>query len=156
MKVPTPYQMASIRRARPDDLPAIQQCNLACLPENYPMHSYFFISLDCPQLSYVAEDYRGHVVGYVLGKIEEGNGHIVSVAVSRAYRKQGLATKLMLQVERAMKEVYSAEYVTLHVRETNRAAFTLYRDTLGFAVHKYEPGYYADGEGAYEMKKTLG
>lgn len=31
-----------------------------------------------------------------------------------------------------MLEVYDAEYVSLHVRRSNRAALTLYRDTLGF------------------------
>ena len=31
-----------------------------------------------------------------------------------------------------MKEEYGAKYMSLHVRETNRAAFSLYKDTLGF------------------------
>ena len=31
-----------------------------------------------------------------------------------------------------MKEVFDAKYVSLHVRESNRAALTLYRDRLGF------------------------
>lgn len=32
----------------------------------------------------------------------------------------------------AMIEVFNARYVSLHVRVTNRAALSLYRDTLGF------------------------
>jgi peptide alpha-N-acetyltransferase len=35
----------------------------------------------------------------------EPHGHITSLAVLRSYRKQGVATKLMLQAEQAMKEV---------------------------------------------------
>jgi peptide alpha-N-acetyltransferase len=31
--------------------------------------------------------------------------------------------------------------VSLHVRQTNRAAIGLYRDTLGFEVHEVEKGY---------------
>lgn len=31
-----------------------------------------------------------------------------------------------------MKETYKAEYVSLHVRKSNRAALGLYTDTLGF------------------------
>jgi hypothetical protein len=38
-----------------------------------------------------------------------------------------------LMVERAMVENYDAKYVSLHVRKSNRAALSLYRDTLKFA-----------------------
>ena len=34
--------------------------------------------------------------------------------------------------EKSMVEVYDAEYCSLHVRCGNKAAFTLYKDTLGF------------------------
>jgi ribosomal protein S18 acetylase RimI-like enzyme len=40
-----------------------------------------------------------------------------------------------------MKDVFDAAYVSLHVRETNRAALALYRDTLGFTVSTVEKGY---------------
>jgi hypothetical protein len=44
-------------------------------------------------------------------------------------------------IETAMRDVYGAKYVSLHVRQTNRAAIGLYRDTLGFTVHDVEKGY---------------
>ena len=50
-----------------------------------------------------------------------------------------------------MRETYKAQYISLHVRRTNRAALGLYRDTLGFTVKDIEKGYYADGEDAYYM-----
>merc|ERR1711976_694610 len=49
----------------------------------------------------------------------------------------------------------NAEYVSLHVRYTNRAAFALYSQTLGFEIHDIEKGYYADKEDAYDMRKML-
>ena len=54
-----------------------------------------------------------------------------------------------------MVETFGAQYVSLHVRMSNIAALRLYRDTLGFAVEKVEPKYYADGEDAYSMKMDL-
>lgn len=45
-----------------------------------------------------------------------------------------------------MVENFKAHYVSLHVRESNRAALHLYRDTLGFHISEVEPKYYADGE----------
>ena len=67
-----------------------------------------------------------------------------------------------------MRDVFEAQYVSLHVRKTNRAALALYKDTLGFEVEKIEAKYCAaasssrtmeltrrtdaDGEDAYAMK----
>ncbi|CAN1344490.1 N-terminal acetyltransferase A complex catalytic subunit NAA10 [Linum perenne] len=155
--------MVCIRKATMDDLLAMQACNLLCLPENYQMKYYFYHILSWPQLLYVAEDYNGRIVGYVLAKMEEESnechGHITSLAVVRTHRKLGLATKLMTAAQSAMeqcfKQVFGAEYVSLHVRKSNRAAFHLYTETLGYSIQDVEAKYYADGEDAYDMRKQL-
>jgi len=54
-----------------------------------------------------------------------------------------------------MVELFSAKYISLHVRETNFAAFHLYSQTLKFEVKGMEAKYYADGENAHDMRKTL-
>ena len=81
-----------------------------------------------------------------LNKKQWRHGHITSLAVLRTHRKLGLATKLMKQSEKQMKRVYDADYVSLHVRETNHAAYHLYSKTLEFQKYGIEKGYYADGE----------
>ncbi|EHB01427.1 acetyltransferase complex ARD1 subunit-like protein B [Heterocephalus glaber] len=150
----------NIRSARPDDLMNMQHCNLLCLPENYQMKYYLYHGLSWPQLSYIAEDEDGKVVGYVLAKMEEdpdevAHGHITSLAVKRSHRRLGLAQKLMDQASRAMVENFSARYMSLHVRKSNRAALHLYSHTLNFQVNEVEPRYYADGEDAYAMRHDL-
>lgn len=76
-----------------------------------------------PQISFVAEDHKGRIVGYVLAKMygassvlrpslihipseEESeedhkeeviHGHVNSISVLRSYRRLGLAKKLMLR-----------------------------------------------------------
>ncbi|KAL5543623.1 hypothetical protein UlMin_007407 [Ulmus minor] len=151
--------MVCIRKATIDDLLAMQACNLFCLPENYQMKYYLYHILSWPQLLYVAEDYNGRIVGYVLAKMEEESnechGHITSLAVLRTHRKLGIATKLMSAAQNAMEQVFGAEYVSLHVRKSNRAAFNLYTETLGYKIHDVEAKYYADGEDAYDMRKEL-
>merc|ERR1712107_817252 len=69
--------------------------------------------------------------------------------------KLGLASKLMRAAMLAMEESFSAEHVSLHVRVTNRAAFTLYSETLGFEIRDVESQYYADKEDAYDMRKMF-
>nr|XP_004672110.1 N-alpha-acetyltransferase 10 isoform X1 [Jaculus jaculus] len=150
----------NIRNARPEDLMNMQHCNLLCLPENYQMKYYFYHGLSWPQLSYIAEDENGKIVGYVLAKMEEDpddvpHGHITSLAVKRSHRRLGLAQKLMDQASRAMIENFNAKYVSLHVRKSNRAALHLYSNTLNFQISEVEPKYYADGEDAYAMKRDL-
>eukprot|EP00427_Karlodinium_veneficum_P023522 CAMPEP_0169105076 /NCGR_PEP_ID=MMETSP1015-20121227/23597_1 /TAXON_ID=342587 /ORGANISM="Karlodinium micrum, Strain CCMP2283" /LENGTH=236 /DNA_ID=CAMNT_0009166399 /DNA_START=55 /DNA_END=765 /DNA_ORIENTATION=- len=151
--------MVSIRPATIEDLPGMQACNLCCLPENYQMRYYFYHMLSWPQLPHVAQEYNGKIVGYVLAKMEEDtdevHGHITSLAVARSHRKLGIASKLMRASIAVMEECFNAEYVSLHVRYTNRAAFTLYSQTLGFKIHDIEKGYYADKEDAYDMRKML-
>ena len=39
------------------------------------------------------------------------------------------------------------------MRRSNRAAFHLYTETLGYKIHDVEAKYYADGEDAYDMRK---
>ncbi|CAM9536269.1 unnamed protein product, partial [Sphacelaria rigidula] len=51
-----------------------------------------------------------------------------------------------------MQEAFEARYVSLHVRESNKAAFHLYKTTLGYQINDVEKGYYADGEDAYDMR----
>ncbi|XP_003728227.1 N-alpha-acetyltransferase 11 [Strongylocentrotus purpuratus] len=150
----------NIRCAKPEDLINMQHCNLLCLPENYQMKYYFYHGLSWPQLSYVAEDDDGKIVGYVLAKMEEDpdevpHGHITSLAVKRSHRRLGLAQKLMNQASLAMTECFNAKYVSLHVRKSNRAALHLYQNTLKFTTNDIEPKYYADGEDAYAMKRDL-
>ena len=96
------------------------------------------------------------IVGYVLAKMEEDaeipHGHITSLAVAKTNRKCGLATKLMKAAHARMQESFDAQYCSLHVRYTNRAAYHLYSQTLGYTIDDIERGYYADGEDAYAMR----
>ncbi|KAE9410073.1 acyl-CoA N-acyltransferase [Gymnopus androsaceus JB14] len=153
----------NIRLARAEDLAGMQSGNLVNLPENYLMKFWMYHIITWPQLSFVAENDKGHIVGYVLAKIEEepedkggeAHGHVNSISVLRSYRRLGLAKRLMLLSQDAMYSVYKAKYVSLHVRKSNIAAIGLYRDTLGFEVAEMEKKYYGDGEDAYVMKLYL-
>lgn len=86
---------------------------------------------------------------------ESKHGHITSLAVKRPFRRLGLAQKLMNQASMAMVECFDAQYVSLHVRKSNRAALNLYTNSLGFKILEIEPKYYADGEDAYSMRRDL-
>ena len=152
--------MVSIRRATVDDLLRMQQTNLLCLPENYQFKYYIYHYLSWPNLLHVAEDHNGKIVGYVLAKLEDEDvkqneiqGHITSISVLRTYRRLGVASKLMNHAINMMQEYFEADFVSLHVRVSNRPALQLYHNNLGFDVIGVEIEYYADKEDAYKMRK---
>ncbi|KAK6985022.1 N-acetyltransferase domain-containing protein [Favolaschia claudopus] len=162
----------NIRLAKPEDLPHIQAANLQNLPENYSMKFWMYHILSWPQISFVAEDNKGRIVGYVLARVDadeeddigtrkdldkapEIHGHVNSISVLRSYRRLGLARKLMLLSQEAMSTIYKSSFVSLHVRKSNKAAISLYRDSLGFRVDKVEHKYYGDGEDALYMRLDL-
>ncbi|XP_041339748.1 N-alpha-acetyltransferase 10 [Pyrgilauda ruficollis] len=146
----------NIRNARPEDLMNMQHCNLLCLPENYQMKYYFYHGLSWPQLSYIAEDENGKIVGYVLAKMEEDpddvpHGHITSLvrgALGGSWKGFGGAPGGVLGSEHP-------KITPPFVLGSNRAALHLYSNTLNFQISEVEPKYYADGEDAYAMKRDL-
>ncbi|KKA26573.1 hypothetical protein TD95_005390 [Thielaviopsis punctulata] len=159
-----------IRVLQVSDVPLVQHANIENLPENYFLKYHLYHALSWPQLSFVAVDVSRpektpydypKIVGYVLAKMEEEpadgikHGHITSLSVMRTHRRLGIAEKLMRQSQQAMVETYGAEYVSLHVRISNKAAIHLYRETLGFKTDKIEAKYYADGEDAFSMRLDL-
>ena len=51
-----------------------------------------------------------------------------------------------------MQRVYQCEKCTLKVRVTNKAAYTLYHDVLGYTNMGEDVDYYNDGENAFIME----
>ena len=49
-------------------------------------------------------------------------------------------------------DVFKCDACSLRVRITNRAAYTLYSEILGYTTRDIEKSYYADGEDAYDMQ----
>ena len=96
-------------------------------------------------------------VGFVLARLAAGEGEILTVAVARAHRRQGLGWQLMDAVLREL-HAQRAEALFLEVDETNAAAIALYR-RLGFRQVGQRPNYYRSTEhgptGALVMRRDL-
>lgn len=82
------------------------------------------------------------VVGFAGLMIVGGDGHVTNIGVDRARRREGIATRLLLDLAgRAVAEGVDA--LTLEVRVSNEAAQGLYR-RFGFAPAGVRKRYYAD------------
>ena len=87
----------------------MQHCNLLCLPENYQMKYYMYHGLSWPQLSFVAEDHRGEIVGYVLGTYRS------NLKSSHSYFAHGLPPfgSCEKKFDIIIKLVQSSQYILL-------------------------------------------
>jgi len=83
-------------------------------------------------------------VGFVLARLVAGEGEILTVAVARTHRRQGLGWRLM---DAVLRELHGqrADALFLEVDEMNVAAIALYR-RLGFIQVGKRPGYYKTGD----------
>jgi len=98
------------------------------------------------------------VIGYIVCWLVTDEMHILNLAVDRSFRRQGMATSLVLA---ALKRAHQkgAKRAFLEVRSSNTAAKKLYLD-LGFTGTSVRRDYYDDpiedalimtlGEGALE------
>jgi ribosomal-protein-alanine N-acetyltransferase len=91
---------------------------------------------------------KGHVgpVGFVLVRMAAGEAEILTLAVARSHRREGLGWRLMDAVLREL-HAQRAEKLFLEVDETNSGAVALYR-RFGFREVGKRPRYYKSAEGA--------
>jgi N-terminal acetyltransferase B complex catalytic subunit len=80
-----------------------------------------------PEYCFTAEGPGGRVMGYILGKAEgvgeNWHGHVTAVTVPPEYRRLGLATKLMDELER-VSELDKGYFVDLCASPSHRPIFS--------------------------------
>jgi [ribosomal protein S18]-alanine N-acetyltransferase len=82
------------------------------------------------------------LVGYLIISRYVDAWHVMNVAVSRAYRRQGIATQMLEELFR-LTEGDARRGYTLEVRVSNETAIALY-ERLGFQTTGVRRGYYTD------------
>lgn len=91
-----------------------------------------------------------HLVGMAGIWMMVDEAHIVTIAVRRSHRHQGLGEWLLISIIELSRKL-RAKYVTLEVRESNRTAQALY-EKYGFTKAGTRRKYYSDnGEDALIM-----
>jgi ribosomal-protein-alanine N-acetyltransferase len=130
--------------------------------ESYPTPwSRNFLSLmahTSPEL-FLTAHIGGELVGYTVGELDNRPngkkvGHVMNLAVRNEYRKRGVASALMDELERRFME-RGAKVAFLEVREGNETAQRLYTGR-GYSYMKKAKGYYGDEDGYVMTKKLIG
>jgi ribosomal-protein-alanine N-acetyltransferase len=131
--------------------------NIASMPETYSSPFWTTHLNQFGDLFYVAK-VGDKVVGYIMCRQEQVGyvrmGLVISVAVDKAYQKQGIGEALMKDAHYAMR-MRRIPMAGLQVRKSNEAAIQMYKK-LGYKVNMTIPHYYnhPDEEG-YLMTYVL-
>jgi|YelNatPaOPRAMG01_1025707.scaffolds.fasta_scaffold23036_5 ribosomal-protein-alanine N-acetyltransferase len=142
-----------ISKANEEDIPKVINLNRIALPENYSPDFFDEIFRRYGELFYVAK-LNGDVVGYVMCRTEFPSiAHVISLAVHPNYRRLGVATRLMMEVHKAMARI-GLRKSYLEVRVTNQPAINLY-EKLGYRKTRVIPSYYMDGTDGFLMELNL-
>jgi len=159
--------MTTIRQFCCDDLFKFNNINLDPLTETYGIGFYLQYLARWPEYFLIAESPAGDAMGYIMGKAEGAgenwHGHVTAVTCAPAYRRLGLANRLMDALEE-ISEKKNCYFVDLFVRVSNSVAINMY-NRLGYVVYRTVLDYYSGGgtddggttadEDAYDMRKAL-
>lgn len=117
------------------------------------------------QISYLLKDYNtialvarinNEIAGFIIAQVEiDSNrlfGHIITINVSIAYRRKGIGTRMLREIEQILKQKGITE-CQLEVREDNSGALKLYRTNGYQKIGKLE-NYYGKKHG-FHLKKAL-
>ncbi len=138
---------ATLRRMTLEDLPQVEVLDRICFSDPWPAGSFLYeLRPDSSSVCLVAETNnkgeQSRVIGVIVVWIILDEAHIGTLAVLPAFRKLGIARRLLSS---ALLLAFDdgARKALLEVRASNLEALKLYYG-LGFEVVGIRPGYYQD------------
>lgn len=128
-----------IRRMSEADLEQTAELEKRCFSESWS-YGLLEAGLHSPYDVYYVFEQEGRVLAYCNLRLLAGEGEVQRIAVLPEFRRMGLGRKLMdTMVDYAREN--RAEAISLEVRESNRAARSLY-ESYGFTAEAVRKGYY--------------
>ncbi len=142
-----------IRGARPDDTAAIvalEQENLGADAWSETLVAAG-VAGSVPTVHYLVAEEDERVVGHAVASVVAETSELQRIAVAAPYRRRGLATALLAEVE-SLARAGGADALLLEVREDNAGALGFYADR-GYAEIARRRRYYRDGATAVVLRR---
>ncbi|MCC6299576.1 MAG: ribosomal protein S18-alanine N-acetyltransferase [Anaerolineales bacterium] len=132
----------NIRRMTVDDLAQVIEIDKASFSLPWPERSFRFEVTDNDASRAWVAEIDGKIVGMIVAWLLVDEAHIATIATHPDFRRQGMASKLLIFALRSMMNE-GALTSALEVRESNVAAQEMYRK-FGFEESGRRPRYYKD------------
>ena len=137
-----------VRKFVPKDLKRVFEIEIMSFDQSYGIN--MFQQLYEMGIGFLVAEKDDYVVGYVMFWVKyENQGHIISIAVDKNYRRQGAGTELLIRAI-SILSMLPIDAIYLEVRESNAGAVEFY-ERFNFIKDRVVPGYYESGEGAIIM-----
>ncbi|MEE0942430.1 MULTISPECIES: ribosomal protein S18-alanine N-acetyltransferase [unclassified Methanobrevibacter] len=137
-----------VRKFVPKDLKRVFEIENMSFDQSYGIN--MFQQLYEMGIGFLVAEKDDYVVGYVMFWVKyENQGHIISIAVDKNYRRQGAGTELLIRAI-SILSMLPIDAIYLEVRESNAGAVEFY-ERFNFIKDRVVPGYYESGEGAIIM-----
>ena len=134
----------SVRKFRPSDLKRVYEIENMSFDQSYGIQ--IFQQLYEMGIGFLVAEENGYVVGYVMFWLKyENQGHIISLAVDKNYRRRGHGSELLAKALSLLFLITDTVY--LEVRASNKGAIEFYKQ-FHFIEDRVVPGYYESGEDA--------
>ncbi len=146
----------TVQRMTVEDAHACWELDRRCFTdgEAYDLDTFQYLLTNPQVVARKVELADGTMIGFAVGMLEPGAvGHVISVGVAPEWRRQGVGRLLMREIERGFVK-RGATITRLEVRAGNRPAQQLYLK-LGYAITERLSQYYANGDDALVMVKSL-
>jgi len=141
-----------IREFRRPDIKRVLEIEESSFDDPYP--SSVLVEIYNLGAGFLVAQEDNSIVGYIIFWIRfEDEGHIISIAVDKKYRRKGVGSKLVETATEIFCK-YNVKTIKLEVRLGNRGAQKFYRH-LGFSEKKVLENYYEDLEDAVIMNQEL-
>lgn len=137
-----------VRKFKPKDLKRVYEIENMSFDQSYGIN--MFQQLYEMGIGFLVAEEDDYVIGYVMFWIKyENQGHIISIAVDKNYRRLKAGTQLLVKAI-SILSLLNLKTIYLEVNENNAGAVEFYK-TFNFKIDRVVPGYYENGDGAIVM-----
>lgn len=141
-----------IREFRRPDIKKVLEIEMSSFDDPYP--SNVLLEIYNLGAGFLVAQKDNSIVGYIIFWIRfEDEGHIISIAVDKDYRREGIGSELVETAVEIFKK-YSVKTIKLEVRMGNTQARKFYKK-IGFKENRILEKYYEDSEDAVIMNRKM-
>jgi ribosomal-protein-alanine N-acetyltransferase len=148
--IDAPSSGLSIAPARFSDLWTVARLQRRCFRRSLAYRPTTLLMLYVwPRARFLVARAEGQIIGCVIGDVHGGQSRVVSICVDPEWRRRGIGTRLLTEVESRLRD----GNLILMVEAGNEAAERLYRKR-GYLPVGESRNYYGRGRNGIWMQKT--
>ena len=153
-KSDTRVDHATLRSYRLGDWQAMHALDLLCFEPVFRFSRGAMRGFaEAPGAVTVLAEAQGKLAGFCIAQLEDRTGYIVTLDVASAWRRRGLARRLMAELESRLHSA-DATQMELHVFAGNVGAIRFY-ESIGYAPAGVADNFYAQNLHALVYRKSL-